>query len=522
MERIENFNLNRIKEMSPVDAKAYIDKYFFVLSDGKHAMYNYDTKKYDIFDISTIKSTYFKRMSSELNNYYFTEKTDLRKITYDINKPELYDNYLNLCPRIKHSYKPYSEEFSDETKELVHRMLKHIREVLCSSNESVYGFLIKWLSNMIRGNKNDSCVYLKGPQGAGKSTPIEFIRDHVIGKDLCTQCGSGPLKSKFNGELSGRLMVMLEELENFSASEWMSVSSVLKRQITSKTIMIENKGVDAREETNINNYILLSNNDAIQDDEGRRYFILDICTKFINEYDYFDKLYECFNDEVGHAFYCYLMEVDLTGYNAQRYPTTQSKLDAFAKRLDIVSKYLKHEFVLKRKAVNRILVGKFYEQFCAYCNKLSVKPKNKIDFNKALKDLGIEYKKSNGNNYYTVSIEELNALATKFKWIHELDEYEEEPSLDEAVETTEEAIEIDYEQLYKQQLAKLKDMEFKIQELKENRIVLKNIEIGELLEEVKTLKPIKSITKIVTKQPVIDHDDELGDDIILFRKLKSN
>jgi hypothetical protein len=312
MLRFENFNLNRIKDMSHNDAKTYIDKYFFVLSDGKHAMYNHDTKKYDIFDTTTIKTTYFKRMNSELNSYYFTEKTDLRKITYDINKEELFDNYLNLCPRIKHAYKPYNE-FDDKTKELVNRMLQHIKVVLCASNENVYQFLLKWISNMVRGNKNDSCVYLKGPQGAGKSTPMEFIRDHVIGKDLCTQCGSAPLKSKFNSELSGKLMIMLEELENFSISEWMSVSSVLKRQITSKTIMIEAKGVDAREETNINNYILLSNNDSIQDDEGRRYFILDIVTKFINDYDYFDRLYECFNDEVGHAFYCYLLEIDLTG-----------------------------------------------------------------------------------------------------------------------------------------------------------------------------------------------------------------
>jgi hypothetical protein len=34
MLRFENFNLNRIKDMSHNDAKAYIDKYFFVLSDG--------------------------------------------------------------------------------------------------------------------------------------------------------------------------------------------------------------------------------------------------------------------------------------------------------------------------------------------------------------------------------------------------------------------------------------------------------------------------------------------------------
>ena len=145
-------------------------------------------------------------------------------------------------------------------------MLNHIKEVLCSSNDDAYNFLLKWLSNMIKGNRNFSALYLKGPQGLGKSTPIEFISDWVLSRPLCHQGGSGPFKSRFNGELSGKLMVMFEELENFSSSDWMAISCVLKRQITSNAIMIERKGQDAREEINLNNYILLSNNDAIKDE----------------------------------------------------------------------------------------------------------------------------------------------------------------------------------------------------------------------------------------------------------------
>ncbi len=43
--------------------------------------------------------------------------------------------------------------------------------------------------------------------------------------------------------------------------------------------MIERKGINAREEKNLNNYVVLSNNDAIKDAEGRRYLNLDVSVK---------------------------------------------------------------------------------------------------------------------------------------------------------------------------------------------------------------------------------------------------
>ena len=156
---------------------------------------------------------------------------------------------------------------------------------------------------------------------------IEWIREFVFGAPLCVQTGSGPLKTKFNGELSGKLLVVFEELENFSVSEWQSISSVLKRQITSKTIMIERKGKDAEEQANLNNYILLSNNDAIQDDDGRRYFILDVSASKIGEEEYWSELHDnILTKEVGEAFYAYLCEIDLKGYKSQSYPIICTKI----------------------------------------------------------------------------------------------------------------------------------------------------------------------------------------------------
>ena len=54
--------------------------------------------------------------------------------------------------------------------------------------------------------------------------------------------------------------------------------------------------------------MLCSNNDAIKDDEGRRYFILDISTHRLDDTAYFNKLYsDCFNNPVGEAMFSFLV-----------------------------------------------------------------------------------------------------------------------------------------------------------------------------------------------------------------------
>jgi hypothetical protein len=399
------------------------------------------------------------------------------------------------------------DEFSQETKSKLNIMLKYIDDVLCSNKKDSYDFLLKWISNMLRGNRNDSAIYLKGPQGIGKSTLLEFIRHHVLGKPLCYQGGSGPLKSNFNSELSGKVMVMFEELENFSSKEWISISSVLKRQITSKTLQIERKGKDMREETNLNNYILLSNNDAIQDDDGRRYFILDISRKYIKDEEYFNKVYSCFDDEVGQIFYSYFMDISLDGYNAQLYPLTQSKLDSVAKRLDNVYKFLKDIFILSKSGINRQTVQELYNSYIVYCNKYQHKLKNKIDFNNALSDINIKWKKSNGQNVYQISYEELSKIADKFHWVHELDEFRDNNAADESETnfTVEEFMKM------KNQCDKQEDqIKYLISVLAKHKINPDNNNIKIESEEETIITTTTTTTKTINKMPpIIDTYEEI-------------
>ncbi len=491
---MENFNLANIQNLSPVDAKIYIDKYFIPLDNGSHAILK--NGKYEIMDTTTLRSVYFNRMSGALKQYYFNEKLDIRSLIYDINKPILSNSELNLCSKVMHVYKEY-KTFSKDEKEGTQIMLDHIKNIWCNGDLEVYKHTIKWISNMIKGNKNDCCIYLKGPQGSGKTTPVEFIRFHVLGIDLCVETGSGPLKTKFNSELGGKLMVQFEELENFSSSEWISISSVLKRIITSKTIMIEGKGKDAVEHKNINNYFLLSNNDAITDDEGRRYFILPVNTKVMGNSAYFDDLYKkCFNDKVGHCFYCYMMEVDLTNYYAQKYPITSSKKDSFVKRLDSVYKFLKETFILKSLSVERIKVNDLYLSYVEFCEYDKSKAKGKIDFCNTLKNIGFEYKKSNSSNYYRITLDELKEKAEKFNWIHELDDMK----VKEPIKTMKKDIVLNKKDYFSEKVPEIKrfDMDEQYQrvlKIDKLRKEINRLKISELQNEIDRLNNYKPTPK---------------------------
>ena len=429
---MKNFSLKKVQDLKPSEqqkAQAYISKYFIPLSNGMHAFFN--NNKYELIDHNTIKRTYFDRMPKYLSDYYFKQNIDIRTIEYEFGKPVLHDDKLNLCPMMKNTRQSFIT-FSTDIQDKVQIMLNYIKEVLCSNNENHYCYLLKWVANMVHGNKNDAILYLRSKQGYGKSTLFEFLSTYVIGDELSLMTGSEPLLSKNNAILAGKLLVYFEELETFTTAQWMGVSSRLKKMATSTKMVYENKYEKPYEAKNMNNYAILSNNDAIKDDEGRRYFILDISghRQIINgskteveNTQFWDDVYSCFNDEVGHAFYNYLIDVvEIKGFKPQSFPITNSKMDSFAKRLEPHENFIKHNYILQKLNIN-CSVQELYDEFVLFCKEEQRNPFKKIEFGSKLKELGIEYYKSNGSNKYKVSFDALQEIATTRHWIHDIDDY---------------------------------------------------------------------------------------------------
>ena len=414
----KNFDLKAMELLNVQEQKNYFIKYFIPLNNGSHCFFN--NGQYDMITDEILKKVYLNRCSKKIKEFYLEDYKEIKTPVYKLNKPLMFDNKINLCPQLKAS-KPY-KDFDKNIQNKVKIFLDYINEIIASNNEDVYNYILKWLSNLCKGNKNDSALVFKtNAKGVGKSTLPTMFRKYVLGENLCLESGSEPLKSKFNSILGGKLLVYFEELETFSTAEWNSVSSTLKRFITSDIISLQKKNQDAYEAENINNYILLSNHDIA--DDGRRFFVADINTKRKGDYEYWDNLYKnCFNDEVGFALYCYFLELDTKDFKPQCFPITKNKLNSISKRLDTVYLFLKEKYILENKNVYEKL-SDFYLYYKEYCIQENKKVCGKTDFISRLSEIQINHYKSNGYNTYKISLEELKKIADKNNWINECDEF---------------------------------------------------------------------------------------------------
>ena len=172
---------------------------------------------------------------------------------------------------------------------------------------------------------------------------------------------------------------------------------------------------------NINNYEIHTNHKAVKRPDGRRYYVVDINTKYCNDHEYFKDLRDtCFNEEVGYAFYNYLMEIDTDDYNSLDMPDTQAKLNMIVDLLNPIEKFLKKEYLLKKKNV-RSKVKDLYTEYEIFCTENGLHCETKTEFTSGLKQYGFEFKCIGGYNCYRISVELLQAVAEKRKWLHELD-----------------------------------------------------------------------------------------------------
>jgi hypothetical protein len=414
-----NFSFSELNKKNFEDQKKYVTKYFIPLTNGAHCML--EKGKYKQIDDKNVKSVYFRRMDKKLVKYYFEEYTGIKNVVYEIGKDLFYDDNINLCPQLP-TYKPY-KDFSQSTRDKAQIFLDYMDEILCNRKIDQFVYLTKYISNMCKGNKNDCALVLKTTlKGVGKTTLPQMIKDHILGSELCLECNSEPLKGKFNDILGGKLFVWFEEVPTFTKNEWMAVDSVLKRQITSKNIILEKKGHDAYEARNINNYMLLSNHDIA--DEDRRYNVIDVQTHRLGDVQYWNNIYDnCFNDDVGSCLYAYFFEIDTTGFHPQSYPITTNKSNSITKRLDSVFLFLKNEYLLKGGNICKRLT-ELYEEYKTFCTTLGKKASSKLDFTTKLSELQINHYQSGGFLKYKVSLEQLKELAVKHKWLNELDEYQ--------------------------------------------------------------------------------------------------
>jgi hypothetical protein len=415
----------------------YVYKYYFEVEKADY--FFYDVVKEEL--VHRTQKDFINEVANKISKgafeKYFMKNSKIYKITSKLDKPRVYEEdkqyFLNECRGFLHKkYKLYAE-YSDDIKEGVDMMLDMIKQISCNNQNDVYDAYVKYLAQLCRGMKTEVIIYKKGEQGIGKSTETDFLINYVLGKDICLLSGTEPLTSNFNKCFLGKLFVVFEELPTFGPREWEAVSSKLKTLTTEKTAQFRGLFKDPIEAENILNFVINTNVESLKNSDGRRIIILPLSSCRKGDYEYMNNIRsKCFNLEVGEAFYSYMMSIDITNYYAQKcFPDTENKLLAIANQLDPVEKFIKVNYVLKKRGIQD-KTSDFYNEYKGFCTLSNFKPLTNTMFYAKLKNFcNIEKKKIEGIHKFKVPYETLKALSDKNKWICEFDDEDEDEQDDD-------------------------------------------------------------------------------------------
>lgn len=141
----------------------------------------------------------------------------------------------------------------------------------------------------------------------------------------------------------------------------------------------------------------------------------------MNDFNYFDYIRNnCFNKEVGEAFFSYLYEIDTSNFNSLDIPITKSKRDLCADLISPLERFLKFNYLLYNKSIIMKVVDLF-QLYLTYANEDKRGAISAQELCKQMRNLGLEHHLLHGYNHYKIPLEDLNEIASRKTWLHELD-----------------------------------------------------------------------------------------------------
>ena len=482
-----------------LDAINYIAQFYFENeSGGTYYKYNPETLEFDFKEKKDFTNEVLNKVDNDKDVVkYFKTNSKIYNIVSEVLMPRHYNignrYYINLCQGLLHKeVKPYAE-YSNEIKAKVQIALDMIKEITCSNDEALFNAYIKWYGKVVRGEQTQVIIYKKSPEGTGKSTETDFIMKYVIGEKVSVLPNTECLTTNFNKCLMGKILVIFEELPTFSANEWAGVSTKLKGYATNPTLQFRDLYEKAMVAKNVFNAIINTNLEAIKNSEQRRIVIMPINTIRMKDHDYFGYIRKnIYNMGVGEAFYAYLLSIDVSNYNAQRdFPITDEKKNVISQLLPSPYKFLK-SFIISKTEIGTVKPKELYRDYLAFCENEKLKPLIFSHYIEKLKDIQIVSVKKSGEITVTITLNHLQAIATKFNWLNDYDEDE----------ISEEDVKIKISKTEYEEFSKWKEQKFQSQ--LEIRIEELDKSLNDTIKVKKILKKKPVVVEPVIEQPVVE------------------
>jgi hypothetical protein len=404
--------------------------------------------------------------------------------------------------------------------------------VLCSGYEHEYETVVRFLASSCAGHKVKFCLVLQTfKEQAGKGSVLNFMAE-LLGKRM-HKTSSCEEVVKFSKNFEGRTLINLDEVP--VAGSIKEFQDVMKSLITENTFNCRAMHKQGYQQQNTFNVIFCSNNNCVllTQSNNARYYVPTCSDKYAGNVHkpYFDKLHKYLkNEDVKVAIFqefmrIYEEEVKPIDWRTPTNNVTEAGKLKIIEALPKIIKFIKNDYLFKGHDIDETCSGLLDEYKRKYPSD-NPHP-NVFGYNLGLLNITakrIQNKTFNGRKYI-MDYATLKQEFIKKNWLvdEELEELEimeenkgitPKPStkrlcdiLDHDCQQNDEdeEIKIDYEQLYKQQLDKLKALEKEMTELKSNSIILaKPPNVEPLLNSIKKFKNIVLPAK---EDEYIDEED---------------
>ncbi len=220
----------------------------------------------------------------------------------------------------------------------VDRIQNHLKDILCSGNEEVYIYLIKWLAYVIqRPTKPGVAILMIGKPGIGKTMFWEWFLESILGMHNSFSVPNlSDIAAKFNAHIANRRFLLISEVKGASKHD----HSNLKALITDKFVKLEYKGKDSIQIQSAHCLAMTSNHrdHHFIDDSDRRFCVIE-CKDKAPDQAYFQALAKALQDG-RDSFYTWLFKMNIEGFIPSNYPMTSIKADIANANSNPVERYL--------------------------------------------------------------------------------------------------------------------------------------------------------------------------------------
>lgn len=436
---VENFetqkqNIHDKYILSATKLKCYIHQYFVKIYKMGYIHFKPSTGEMSMCEVMQLKQDFFTIKEA----FDVLQKMSPSTMTFELEKPRhfhdkdlLFNTFRGF--RFNKNDKMKYADFCEETKKGVDYILDHIKTNLCNKVEEQYSFFINCISCIMMGRALRILIYLQGPEGNGKSGFLDFIKTILGDWNVYRTSDSNIILGNFNGQLDGKLLLIMEELIN-DGNDFVAFANALKSIITEDTLEIKYKFKTPYQQKNHLSVIISTNQSALcLNKNTRRPFIPDLSNVNCGNEEYWTLFFKhSENKKVQHAFFVYMCEL----YNDKKLhewheghnvPMSKAKQDKITEYLPASIVYVKDKLLTQKRDIN-VLNKTNYEEFKEWYNKnTSNRDKSKIPtiqrFNNDLREIhGINIQSGHaGYQYLTLEYEKVLAYYNKKAWIHETD-----------------------------------------------------------------------------------------------------